>query len=107
MAKKELTPEEIAKTIDPDNSFLGECKDVVEDRFKIEHLSTSMLGVDFTDEQCKVVFKMIDEVEKELIDKVRKDIESLKNQLKFYPETLQGDLNMIKLIDKSFENLKE
>jgi len=39
-----------------------------EKAFKIEHMSTSMLGVDFTDKQCKVIFKLIDEAKKEVFD---------------------------------------
>ena len=32
--EKELTPEEIAKIIDPDNTFLDECEEVVTERFR-------------------------------------------------------------------------
>ncbi len=31
--KKKLTPEEIAKIIDPDNTFLDECEEVIKHRF--------------------------------------------------------------------------
>jgi len=36
--KKKLTPEEIAKIIDPDNTFLDECEKVIKHRFGNEAL---------------------------------------------------------------------
>ena len=47
-----------------------------EDKMIIEHISTSMYGVDFTDEQCKVVFRLIDEAKKEVFDDIEKFLEA-------------------------------
>ena len=37
-----MTPEEIVKIIDPDNTFLGECESICRDRFGDEEFEKAM-----------------------------------------------------------------